>query len=479
MIEFDYIAGKRQGKLNTDEDTLAMIRNHFSEKNDGAFFARKKGNRFVKDRKYAITPTGLFDFGLHKEIRNHLISQQITEITYTKNFTDKYKSGLFDYEYWTGIKFDPRYYQEDAIKKCLKVGNGTIVMGTGAGKSLTQALLIENFIRNVPCGTFKCFIIVPGLSLVSQLQKDFNEYGVTFTYSGWTGEEPLQDTQVVICNSENLNNKFDENLWILDVNLLLCDECHKVNVDANISKMISKVRTPNKFGFTGTLSDKMMDRWKTIGIFGPVIYEKTSKELRDEKFLSDVEVIIIQLNHGKLRKMSYLNELDYLYNHEQRNNIIKKLCLNISNNSLVLVNHLDHCDNIVDVLKDSDKKQIFEVKGETPVTERNEIIQTMERENDIVTVAMSSIFAIGINIKNLHNIFLVGLGKSFIRLIQSIGRGLRLHDNKNKLRIFDVYDILDYGEDRICASERHALERQRIYDQEQIKWSVKKIVIST
>lgn len=475
MIEFDYSAGKRQGKLNTDEDTLAMIRNHFSVKNDGAFFARKKGNRFVKDRKYAVTPTGLFDFGLHKEIRNFLISEQITEITYSKNFTDKYKSGLFEYEYWADLKFDPRYYQEDAIKKSLKVGNGTIVMGTGAGKSLTQALLIENFIRNVQCETFKCLIIVPGLSLVSQLQQDFKDYGVTFTYSGWSGDEPLQDTQVVICNSENFNAKFDDNLWMLDVNLLLCDECHKVNSDSNIAVLISKSRTPNKFGFTGTLSDKLMDKWKTIGTFGPVIYEKTSKELRDEKFLSDVEVIVLQLNHGKVRKMSYVNELKYLYSHEKRNIIIKKLCSNISNNSLLLVNHLEHCDNIVSVLEESDNKKIFMVKGETPVSERREIIATMERENDVTTVAMSSIFSTGINIKNIHNIFLVGLGKSFIRLIQSIGRGLRLHDNKKRLRIFDICDIMDYGKDKTCASERHSLERQRIYDREQIKYTIKQI----
>lgn len=475
MITFDYITGRRQGKLLTDEDTLAMIRNHFSVKNDAKAFAKGMQKRFIKDRKYAVTPTGLFDFGLHKEIRNFLISQQITEITYSKNFTDRYNCGIKDYEYWAELKFDPRYYQEDAIKKCLKVGNGTIEMGTGAGKSLAQALLIENFMRNTDHENFKCLIIVPGLSLVTQLQNDFNDYGVTFSYSGWTGKDDLQDTQVVICNSENLTAKFFDHPWLLGVNLLITDEAHRINSDANISKLVSKIKTNNKFGFTGTLSDKLMDRWKTIGVFGPVIYKKTSKELRDEDYLSDVEITVLQLNHGKVRKMKYQEELTYLYNHERRNDIIKKLCSNISNNSLVLVNHLDHCDNIESVLRSSDNKKVFVVKGETPVDERVRIIQQMETDDDITTVAMSSIFSTGINVKNIHNIFLIALGKSFIRIIQSIGRGLRLHKNKNKLRIFDVCDIMDYGRDKICASERHSLERQRIYDMEQIKWRIKTI----
>jgi hypothetical protein len=119
---------------------------------------------------------------------------------------------------------------------------------------------------------------------------------VTFSYSGWTGESPLQDTQVVICNTQNLGSKFTDNSWILDVNLLIVDECHGVNSDANLSKIINKIKTPNKFGFTGTLSDKPLNQWKTLGVFGPVIYEKKSKELRDEKYLSNVNINVLKLN---------------------------------------------------------------------------------------------------------------------------------------------------------------------------------------
>jgi superfamily II DNA or RNA helicase len=303
---------------------------------------------------------------------------------------------------------------------------------------------------------------------VNQLQGDFEDYGVTFTYSGWTGGTEPQDTQVVICNSENLLSQFTNNPWILSVNLLITDECHKVASENQISKIINKIHTPNKFGFTGTLSDKPIDQWKTIGTFGSVIYEKKSKELRDEGYISDVEITALQLNHPKTIKFKYKDELEYLYKHEKRNQIIAKLADSISGNVLIMVNHLDHGDSLLSLMSSRSDKRVFFVKGEMEVEKRKEIIDMMEKNDNIICIAMASIFSTGINIKNLPNIIFAGLGKSFIRVVQSIGRGLRLHDNKSKLRIIDVSDNLKY-------SMSHALHRQEIYDQEQILWKIKEV----
>lgn len=468
MITIDYKPTKRQGQIITDSDTLGMIRNHFSVKNEGAFFAKKKGHRFVKDRKYAITPSGLFDFGFYGEILKYLRDSQITDITFTDEFRSRLKCGLGDFDFWDELKYDARYYQKDSVVAGLKRGYGIFLLATGAGKSLAQALLIENYMRNVPCGTFKCLIVVPGLSLVNQLQGDFDDYGVTFTYSGWSGGTELQDTQVVICNSENLNAQFSDNPWILDVNLLICDEAHKNTKDSLLPKMIKKIRTPNKFGFTGTLSDDKEDQWKTIGTFGPVIYEKKSKELRDEEYLSDVDINVIQLNHFPIKRFKYKDELEYLYKHEKRNKIIGKLANTVSGNVLIMVNHLDHGDNLLSALSSRSDKMVYFVKGEMEVEQRKEIIDLMEKNDNIICIAMSSIFSTGINIKNLPNIIFAGLGKSFIRVVQSIGRGLRLHDNKMKLRIFDMMDNMKY-------SFAHALHRQSIYDKEEIPWKIKEV----
>jgi superfamily II DNA or RNA helicase len=251
---------------------------------------------------------------------------------------------------------------------------------------------------------------------------------------------------------------------------LIVDECHGVNSDANLSKIMNKVKTPNKFGFTGTLSDKLIDQWKTIGVFGPVIYEKKSKELRDENFLSNVSINVLKLNHSNTFKLNYKQELDYLYRNEKRNIFICKLANKINGNVLIMVNHLDHGESLLSVLSNRLDRCVYFVKGEMDVQERQKIIDMMEKNDNIICIAMSSIFSTGINIKNLPNIMFVGLGKSFIRVVQSIGRGLRLHENKDKLRIFDVIDNTKY-------SMAHALHRQQIYDEEDIHWTERTIDI--
>jgi len=461
MVTFDYKVGRRQGQIRCDETILKMIRNHFSVKNDAKSHVRDPNKRrFIADRKYALTPTGLFDFGMYYEIRKFLINEQITEIEFTEDFKKRLKCGL-DCQFENNLKYDERYFQKDSVDKGLKIGSGIFLIATGGGKSFCQALLVENF-KKAKGGKFKCLIIVPGLSLVSQLNGDFSDYNVGITYSGWTGDMELQDTEIVICNAANLLAKFDTNPWIVDVDLLIVDECHGINDDANISKIVSKIKTPNRFGFTGTLPEKPLDKWKVIGTFGPVVYEKKSKELRDEKYLSDVEIIRIQLNHGRTPKMPYRAELSYLYSCEERNDIICKLVSKMKNNSLIMVNHLEQMENIYNKMKKLDGFQVYSISGETPVEERERIRALMEVHDDVIVVAMSSIFSTGINIKNLHNIFLVALGKAFIRLVQSIGRGLRLHDSKNKLRIYDIYDNMKY-------SDSHAEERRRIYEEQEIR----------
>lgn len=472
MIEFDYDESYKKARLRTDDAILLMIRNHFSVVDKSASFANRKlkaqgSTKKVPDRKYCIGASGLFDFGMYNEIRKFLISESITEITYTDKFIKRLKVGFGDITVSDTLKYNLRDYQAEALTKAFKMGCGTIVVGTGGGKSLLQASLLENWKEIKP--EFKCVVIVPGLGLVSQLLKDFEEYGATFTYSGWTGGPegmPLQDTQVVIVNTENFYNRFGDYKWISDVDVLLTDECHKVKDQNVLTKYIQKVKTPNKFGFTGTLPKTEIDKWKIIGTFGPVIYEKKSKSLRDEGFLTNAEIKILKLNH-KPKKFSYKQEIEYLENLDKRNNLVVNLSKKLNNNILILVNHLEHGHELLSMFN-SDKAHF--VYGEMPVEQRQEIIDLMETNTDIVCIAMSSIFSTGINIKNLHYIIFTFGGKSFIRTIQSIGRGLRLHDTKEKVVIFDICDNMKYSLD-------HLEERIQFYDEEEFPWKIKDITI--
>jgi len=174
MVKFDYDKTYRKGRLITDETTLKFIRNHFSVKDkNAAFVNRKSFGRKIPDRKYAVQATGLFDFGLHQEIRKFLIDKQINDIQFTDSFNNHLKVGYDVQDLFDGLKYELRDYQRESVEESLRIGSGTNVLATSAGKSLIQAALIENISRINP--EFKCILIVPGLSLVNQLVQDFKD----------------------------------------------------------------------------------------------------------------------------------------------------------------------------------------------------------------------------------------------------------------------------------------------------------------
>jgi superfamily II DNA or RNA helicase len=481
LITFHYDKTTCKGQIICDMVVMSLLKKQFSVKNEAAKFMKKHG-RNLPDKKYAIDKMGRFDFGLYREILEFLKSQQYKTIDYTDEFKIHLRCGISVDELFDGFTYTHRDFQKEIVTLCLKHGRGTIKSATGSGKSFCVASLVENFWRNRQTRTFKTLIVVPGISLVSQLAGDFENYGVNFTYSAWTGTIKLTDSDIVIVNAENLISKIKENPWVYDVDLLIVDECHRVTTTSKIGKVISKIKTPHKFGFTGTLPKDKYETWKIIGTFGPVLFEKNSKDLRDENILTDVSVKMVKLIHpestipkkskkkDKSPTEDYLAELNFIYNSKKRNEIIKKIASKLKNNTLVLVNHIEHGDALEKELKALPDKQIIYIKGDVDLQNRLDSIQNMETDDNIVCVAMSSIFSTGINIKNLHNIIFVSGGKSFIRIVQGIGRGLRLHENKRSLVIIDICDNLKYSED-------HAVERKTIYDDEQIPWSEREIIL--
>ena len=482
MIELDY--NKPTNKLLircNDENIFRELREHFSVKNKNAAFIQRRfgrGNVKISTRKYIITPTGSCDLGLYWEIRKYFITNQITvAVSITDKLTQALRVGI-ECEFYNKFALELRDYQVDVVKSALKYGWGTCVLGTGAGKTLTTAALIENYFRN--CNnktTFRCLVIVPDLSLVTQTYNEFNLCGISYTTTYWTGSnKPDLLANVTVCNIGILQSQFDSSEWVKYVDLLIIDECHKIKPTNKISKIIAKIKTRNRYGFTGTLSEDNIEKWFTMGRLGPILYEKSSAELRDEKFLTNVEVKVLNIDHGnvqipQLSTSSYRNELDFIYESVKRNDLLAKLCNRLVNNTLILVNHIKHGEILYETLiKACNSRQIYFIRGEVDVDERENIKKIMESDNNVVCIAISAIFSTGVNIKNLHNIVFAAGGKSFIRTVQSIGRGLRLHANKTKLIIIDMCDMLHYG-------ERHSVERIKIYDKEKIPFSIKDIKI--
>tara|TARA_R110002020_G_scaffold138225_1_gene308058 strand:+ start:977 stop:2410 length:1434 start_codon:yes stop_codon:yes gene_type:complete len=475
MLTFDYNTSNRKIQIRTEDSSLFdKIREHFSVENEGARFARYRG-RFAARRKYAITGTGACEMGLYWDIRQYLIKEQIKVDV---DITDKLQKVLNigkDIELYKDFVLELREYQEEVIKKALKIGRGTCVLGTGAGKTLTTAALIENYFRNsADKDTFKCIVLVPDLGLVSQTYKEFEDVGTTFKMTKWTGKtKPDLTANVIVCNIGIVQSQFDNNDWMKYVDLLIVDECHKIKASNKVSKIVSKIKTHNKYGFTGTLPENNLDKWSIIGKLGPVIYEKTSYELRLEDYLANVNVKILNLEYNSppryLSDNAYREELDFIYESDFRNTFLTKLCNKLEKNTLILVNHISQGVILSEYLTQCENKQIYFIRGEVEVETREDIKRIMEKDDNVICVAMSSIFSTGVNIKNIHNIIFAAGGKSFIRTVQSVGRGLRKHTSKNKLIIFDICDKLRYG-------LRHCEKRKEIYESEKIKYNEIKVL---
>jgi superfamily II DNA or RNA helicase len=371
-----------------------------------------------------------------------------------------------------------RDYQHEIVKKGLELGRGTIVLATAGGKTLTAATLLSNIFACTK--NFKCLFIVPDRGLVEQTAQDFVDYKVPFTVSKWTGDDKLDlNSDVIVANLGILQSKNTDLCWLKNISVLFVDEVHKIRKGNEINKLFKIIKTPHRFGLTGTMPESNLDQWNIIGKIGPIIYEKHSKDLRDHNYIAGADIQVLKIIHKTRIDNSsfnsnnvaenYRRELDTLIKSPFRNQIINKLTTQLNNNCLVMVDYIEHGEILYNLINQNNlNKQVFFIRGEVEVAEREKIRQLIEEHNNVVVIAISKIFSTGVNIKNLHYIIFACGGKAKIKIVQSIGRGLRLHKNKNKLIIFDIADNYKY-------SLSHLEKRLLLYEKEQINFAIKEI----
>jgi superfamily II DNA or RNA helicase len=472
QIKWDNV--KRQGIIKGD--CFDSLREHFSVENTSARFARYR-SRFISPRKYAITATGRFDSGLYFEIKKYLIDEQISErIHVDDKFLEDIRPSYNLKPVFDQHALNLRDYQKDIVSSCLDNGRGVVVLATAGGKTLTIANIIENIFNSNK--KLRALLIVPDLGLVNQTFKDFQEYNTSFLHSKWTGSDKLDiRSNVIIANMGILQSSKSDLSWLNSIDLLIVDEVHKLRRGNKINKIIKHIKTPHKFGFTGTMPEDLLDQWNIIGKIGPLLFEKNSYQLRLEKHVANAYIQILKLEYNQRPEVSrrtnpsegYRNELEFLAKSTFRNNILTKLCTNINNNALILIDYINHGEILYDTLqRECKNKRVFFIRGDVDVKDREDVRQLMEDNNDIIVVAISKIFSTGINIKNLHYIIFAGGGKAKVRIIQSIGRGLRKHKDKKKVIIIDIADQLKYG-------YAHMKKRISLYKKEKINYGAKTI----
>jgi superfamily II DNA or RNA helicase len=472
MIELKALNNK-QAQINSDINALELIRNSFSIPNP----AYGRRNRFAPARLYAITPSGKYDIGLTENITAFLDSNQIS---YKLDDILQKKTNIgFSEPLIKQYSLEYRDHQQKSIKKSLSKGCGVVIIPTAGGKTLIMSSIIESMRLNLKKPNALALVVVPTIQLVTQTSKDFEEYGME-NVTKWSGDnipEP-QATTIVAGTQILLSDKSDLSI-LKNVDILLIDETHGLRKGNEINKIFNLIETDYKFGFTGTMPPSPLDQWNIIGKIGPIVYEEKTKDLRQKKYISNFKIIILNLLHQNIPNFlknttlpaeAYHNEIEFIINNQRRNKIISKLASKISNNTIIMVDRIDHGVNLESALREEcdSERPIYFIRGSTDMEERENIRKLMESRNDVVAIAVSKIFSTGINIPNLHNIIFASAGKAKIKIMQSIGRALRLHPTKSMATIFDIADNTKY-------SKTHVLERIKLYESEKYTYEQKTI----
>jgi superfamily II DNA or RNA helicase len=465
----------KNGQILSDIDTLNLIREYFSVPNKA--FGRRN-NRFSQRRLYSITQSGKFEIGMLKNIIQFLDLNQI-KYSIDDELLKSINPVIGNIQIKTFKNLIYREHQQKSIELALKNGRGLVIIPTAGGKTLIMAGIIESIRKSLNQPDALAMVLVPSIQLVEQTSKDFEEYGIE-KVTKWSGNNKLDDsaTTIIAGNQFLLSDKTDLSI-LSNVKILLVDEAHVVRKNNEINKIFNLINTDYIFGFTGTLPSTPLDEWNIIGKIGPILYEEKTKDLEIKKYVSNFKIIVLNINHKNPPRFTpnplnpteaYSNEIDYLMNNQRRNEIIAKIAHKIKNNTIIMVDRIDHGINLENELKKmcGDEKLIYFIRGSTEMEEREQIRKLMEQKSNVVAVAVSKIFSTGINIPNLHNIIFASAGKAKIKIMQSIGRALRLHPTKQMASIIDIADNTKYG-------ITHLKERTELYKKENYNYEKKEI----
>jgi len=328
----------------------------------------------------------------------------------------------------------------------------------------------------------KTLILVPTTSLVEQMYKDFDDYGWssgTYCQKIYQGHDKKVTKDVVISTWQSIHRMPRQ--YFRAFGCVIGDEAHLFKAKS-LTGILTKMDTCKyRYGLTGTLDGTQTHRLVLEGLFGKAKYVITTKELIDNKTLADLEIKCIVLNYPKedrqiVKEFDYAEELQFIITKAKRNDFLCNLMDNCVGNTLCLFQFVEkHGEVLYKQMKDKYKdRKVFFVYGGVDTNTREEIREIVENEKDSIIIASYGTFSTGINIRNIHNIVFASPSKSKIRVLQSLGRGLRQSGYDKKLRLFDISDDLSTS-DRINFTLRHFKERLNIYKEQKFKFKIDRI----
>ena len=377
-----------------------------------------------------------------------------------------------------GKRIEVRDYQLDAIAHAIATNRSLLISPTASGKSL----IIYCLVRYYQMMELKTLILVPTTSLVEQMYKDFEDYGWssgTYCQKIYQGYDKKVTKDVVISTWQSIHRMPRQ--YFRQFGAVFGDEAHLFKAKSLTGIMTKLDTCKYRFGLTGTLDGTQTHRLVLEGLFGKAKYVVTTKELIDDKTLANLKIDCIILKYPDedrqiVKDFEYAAELEYIVTKAERNTFVCNLVGHLSGNTLVLFQFVEKHGNILyDIIRDKYKdRKVFFVYGGVATDTREEIREIVENEKDAVIVASYGTFSTGINIRNIKNIVFSSPSKSKIRVLQSLGRGLRQQGGNKTLRLYDISDDLSL-DSKLNFTLRHFKERLNIYNDQKFDYEIRRI----
>lgn len=403
---------------------------------------------------------------------------EITDIDDRRNFVEL-KFDLVDENFW-GDKCWPkghpaegqpirlRDYQQEVVNNFLSNPQSLQEVATGAGKTIITATLskvVEPFGRSL--------IIVPNKSLVTQTEDDYKNCGLDVGV--YFGDRKELNKTHTICTWQSLNildKRFKDGVGTLSLDefldgvaAVIVDEVHQAKAEVLKNILTRNLsHAPIRWGLTGTVPKEDFEFQSLLASLGPVIGQISAKELQDKGVLSQCHVNICQLIDLPAFR-DYQSELKYLVTDKSRIEYIAKLLTTVSQtgNTLILVDRISAGEQLKELIPNS----IF-ISGAVKVKDRKETYDEVQEATNMVIIATYGVAAVGINIPRIFNLVLIEPGKSFVRVIQSIGRGVRKAKDKDFVQIWDITSSCKFA-------KRHLTQRKKFYKEAQYPYTLEKI----
>jgi len=393
-----------------------------------------------------------------------------------------------------GSPISPHDHQVGAIHHALDTSRCLLRSPTASGKSYIIYALARFYLLR---GS-RILVVVPRKSLVEQFYSDFEDYS---SGNGWDVGEHCQrlyggfekefTKDILFTTWQSIKDNPPE--WYENFGAIFGDEAHEFAAASLVKIMESTTTVPVKIGTTGSLDGKKVNELTLFGLFGPLFTAATTKDLQDQGKLSASEITQVSFRYpdpecqwmatkntktvwdGKNNSYkeikvpaTYQEEIDFLLGHPTRNRLLTEMAANTEGNTLLLFSCIEHGKALLKSIEEKcPLRPVYFIDGSVPVEDRERVRMALKTLSGGIIVASYGTTSTGVNIPSIEDIIFAHPTKSTIRVLQSLGRGLRLSEGKTVCRLWDVVDDMRWKKRRNFALE-HGMERYGIYASEDL-----------